>query len=121
MSQNATEKGVRAYIYRWSLGDCSNGGISGRVDQVTVIDDEVGGSMEPTEYAPAVRLVPPEPRWRDVRPRGAGRDPGGEALDDGWRVHLHQRQQPTVGGAVPDPAARSRGVIAGGLPLIVLY
>jgi hypothetical protein len=50
--------GVRARIYRNArLGDCSNGGISGRVDEVTVIDPRVRGPYEPTEDAPAVRVV----------------------------------------------------------------
>lgn len=47
--------GLRAQIYRGSLGDCSNGGISGRVNEVTIINVE--GPFDPTPEAPAVRLV----------------------------------------------------------------
>jgi hypothetical protein len=45
-----------ASIYRDADGsDCSNGGISGRVKQVVIVD--VPGPFEPTKDAPAVRLV----------------------------------------------------------------
>lgn len=47
--------GLTAYIYRSSLGDCSNGGISGMVDRVTIVNVE--GPAEPSAEAPAVLLV----------------------------------------------------------------
>lgn len=48
--------GIIANIYRSDrLGDCSNGGISERVSEVTVID--IDGPAEPTPERPAVRLV----------------------------------------------------------------
>lgn len=50
-------KGIRADIYRGPYGDCSNGGISGRVKTVTVVGPGIEGPFEPTEDAPAVRLV----------------------------------------------------------------
>jgi hypothetical protein len=46
--------GLRADIYRGTLGDCSNGGISGRVDRVTIVN--AGGPFEPADDAPAVEL-----------------------------------------------------------------
>lgn len=48
-------KGLRVDILRSSLPDCSNGGISGRCQYVTLID--VPGPSEPGEDAPACRLV----------------------------------------------------------------
>lgn len=48
--------GLRASIYRDArLGDCSNGGISGRVDRVTIVN--IDGPFEPRDDAPAVMLV----------------------------------------------------------------
>jgi len=49
-------RGIRAQIYRGD-GDFSNGGISGRCKEVTIIDEHIIGPFEPTEDAPAVRLV----------------------------------------------------------------
>lgn len=52
----ATAKtGLRAYIYR-NGADCSNGGISGRCDAVTIIDDEIDAPFAPSDEAPAVRF-----------------------------------------------------------------
>lgn len=49
-------KGIRVSIFRDArLGPCSNGGISERVDQVTLVDAD--GPFEATPEAPAVRLV----------------------------------------------------------------
>ena len=50
-------KGIRADIYKSRFGDCSNGGISSRVGTVTIIDDRIAGPFEPTDDAPAVRIV----------------------------------------------------------------
>ena len=50
--------GLTCQIFRWSLGDCSNAGISSRVQQVTLIG--LGPEAEifkPTLERPAVRLV----------------------------------------------------------------
>ena len=48
--------GIVADILRdGRLGDCSNGGISGRGAAVTIID--IPGPFEPTPERPAVRLV----------------------------------------------------------------
>lgn len=52
--------GLRADIYRNSAypdGDTSNGGISSRVNQVTIIDGRINGPSEPSDEAPAVRIV----------------------------------------------------------------
>lgn len=46
--------GLRAEVFRSKLGDCSNGGLSGRVDTVTIVNAE--GPFEPDEHAPAVLL-----------------------------------------------------------------
>ena len=46
--------GIRAEIFRWKLGDCSNGGLSSKVDTVTVISAE--GPFQPDAEAPAVEL-----------------------------------------------------------------
>jgi hypothetical protein len=51
-------KGIRADIYRARTNnDGSNGGLSSRVDQVTIIDGRIDGPFEPSDDAPAVRLV----------------------------------------------------------------
>ena len=50
-------KGIRAHVYKWDLGDCTNGGISSRCGQVTVVGIEGAESHEPTDEAPAVKLV----------------------------------------------------------------
>jgi hypothetical protein len=48
--------GIRMDIYRSAkMPDCSNGGISGRVHEVTLILPE-GGPFEPTADAPAIIL-----------------------------------------------------------------
>jgi hypothetical protein len=47
--------GLIADIYKSKYGDCSNGGLSGKVDSVTIINIE--GPFEPTEDRPAVLLV----------------------------------------------------------------
>ena len=48
--------GLTLHVYRWSLGDCSNGGFSGRYDAVVCVNVE--GPSEPTEDRPAAMLVP---------------------------------------------------------------
>lgn len=47
--------GVRAQIYRSALGDCSNGGISSRAREVTIVNAD--GPFEPTPEAPAAMIV----------------------------------------------------------------
>lgn len=47
--------GVRAGIVKHAGGDTSNGGLSSRVDYVTVVN--APGASEPSEEAPAVMLV----------------------------------------------------------------
>jgi hypothetical protein len=49
-------KGLRCNVYRPVRGDCSNGGLSGRVDQVTLIGPGIAGVFAPTDDAPAVEL-----------------------------------------------------------------
>ena len=48
--------GIRCWIFRSNLGDCSNLGLSSRLNSVTLIM-EGGGPVEPTTDTPAVRLV----------------------------------------------------------------
>jgi hypothetical protein len=50
-------KGMMAYIYRDSMSDSSNNGISSRYDKVVVVDSELPEIFEPTEDMPAVKLV----------------------------------------------------------------
>lgn len=92
--------GVTAHIFRWNLGECSNGGISSRVEEVTVIGvcdltptgkfgpiTPVAGPFKPSEQAPSVILV-------RRRISGITRDQarviihaqpyGDDVPDDGW-------------------------------------
>lgn len=58
--------GLTAEVYRWTLGDCSNGGISSRVDKVTIVNAD--GPFEPSEDAPAVELVAEKHfEWATIR------------------------------------------------------
>ena len=60
-------KGLTLHIYRSNLGDCSNGGISGRTNKVTMVGVEDGKGFTPVpkaaqvfeadDLAPAVVLV----------------------------------------------------------------
>lgn len=53
-----TQLGICASILREARkGDSSLRGLSSRCVEVTVIDPEIRGNTEPTEAAPAVRLV----------------------------------------------------------------
>ena len=47
--------GLRADIYRHGRGRFANGGISDTLDAVTIVD--IDGPSEPSDDAPAVRLV----------------------------------------------------------------
>ena len=47
--------GLTVYVFRSSLGDCTNGGVSSQHDRLTVVN--VQGPSEPTADAPAVLLV----------------------------------------------------------------
>lgn len=48
-------KGLHLYIYRDDLGDCTNGGISSQVKNITVTAFD--GPFEPDENAPEFKLV----------------------------------------------------------------
>lgn len=60
--------GLHIYVYRDSLGDCTNHGVSAKSDQLCVIN--IDGPFEPSDEYPAVildshgpgilRLVPPD-------------------------------------------------------------
>lgn len=52
-------KGMRCDIYRsLEMGDCSNGGISSRCDEVTLVGENVPQIFEADDdYAPAVEIV----------------------------------------------------------------
>lgn len=47
--------GMTVQIYRWALGDCTNNGASNRHDTLTLTNVE--GPWEPTEKAPAAKLI----------------------------------------------------------------
>lgn len=49
-------RGLRCYIYRPAHGDCSNGGLSGRVNEVTLVGDGIPRIFAPTADAPDVEL-----------------------------------------------------------------
>jgi hypothetical protein len=55
------QRGIRLSIYKDRGQDYSNGGVSSRTNQVTIVEDADGnpfpGPFEATEDAPAVRLV----------------------------------------------------------------
>lgn len=46
--------GLTVYVYRDTLGDCTNGGISSKCDQLTLVNVE--GPFQPTPEAPAALL-----------------------------------------------------------------
>jgi hypothetical protein len=48
--------GLRVSVYRWSLGDCTNGGISAEVSHLCLVN--VSGPFSPAEDCPAAELVP---------------------------------------------------------------
>jgi hypothetical protein len=47
--------GMLVNIYKWNLGDCSNGGVSGRQWRLTLTNVE--GPFEPSEDAPAAQIL----------------------------------------------------------------
>lgn len=57
--------GIRAHIHRWSLGDCTNHGISAAVDQLTIVNAD--GPFEPSDDAPAA-LIHKHTPFGDHRP-----------------------------------------------------
>jgi hypothetical protein len=50
-------KGFTFEVYKWGLGDCTNGGISSKARAVTVIDPRLPEMDEPTADRPAVKIV----------------------------------------------------------------
>ena len=50
-------KGLHCNIYKWSLGDCSNGGISSKAKEVTLVGDNIDQIFEADEDHPAVKIV----------------------------------------------------------------
>lgn len=51
-------KGLRVSVYRDASGyDCTNGGITSRVNRVTLIGPGLPELFEPDEEAPAMRLI----------------------------------------------------------------
>ena len=53
-----TTKGFRVYVYRDAgrIGDCTNGGASGRCDRLTVLHPDLPGIFEASDEAPAFEL-----------------------------------------------------------------
>lgn len=54
--------GINAEIFKWSLGDCSNKGISSKASAVCVVNAD--GPFDPNNDHPAVRLV--KRKWGNV-------------------------------------------------------
>ena len=50
-----TQTGIRCEIFQWSLPNCSAGGISSKLNTVTLL--HAGGPFAPSDDAPAVQLV----------------------------------------------------------------
>lgn len=71
-------KGLILSVYRSDLGDCTNGGITGKVSRVVVVGRLVDGKVEPLprecrvftpdDHAPAVVLVPSHAPGYDPTP-----------------------------------------------------
>jgi len=83
--------GLRAHVFKTPLYEhCSNGGISARCDEVTIMNAD--GPSEPTPDAPAVLLVANGPGM--VRAVPAVR------IDDEWHpLELEDVVGPAMGGA----------------------
>lgn len=47
-------KGLIASVFKSDLGDCSNGGISGKVESVVIVN--CNGPFDPSESMPAVEI-----------------------------------------------------------------
>jgi hypothetical protein len=56
MNKNKVKKGLRITVYRFKT-DCTNGGISGKFENLTLIGDGVDEVFAPDETAPAVTIV----------------------------------------------------------------
>lgn len=70
--------GLHVSVYRWSLGDCTNGGISSKAKDLCLVN--VSGPSEPDCNAPAAMLVRGNGPWRTAKIVPAERDGAG-----GWR------------------------------------
>jgi len=47
--------GLLVEVFRWSLGDCTNGGVSSKHNKLCLIN--VDGPFEPSDDAPAARII----------------------------------------------------------------
>lgn len=47
--------GLNVYVYRWKLGDCTNGGISQMASQLCIVN--IDGPSDPSDKVPAVILT----------------------------------------------------------------
>jgi len=80
--------GLIADIYRNRRGDFSNGGISGKADQVVIVN--LPGPFEPDEDTPAVRLV------RGNIPGTVKIVPAVKTLGGGWTT-MYRDGEKTIG------------------------
>ena len=75
-------KGLTVFIFKSSLGDCTNGGISATRKELTIIGKGISGPFEPTDERPAVCMG--EARGvKHLRPA----DPVTGAPLPGWYMH----------------------------------
>ncbi len=72
--------GLRVYVYKNPLGDCTNRGISSKVTQLTLVN--VDGPFDPAPDAPAAVLL--KNHYETLRIVPAGDD--GQAAK-GWFMH----------------------------------
>lgn len=72
-------KGLIVYVYKSSLGDCTNGGISSKVDKITLCGDGIPEIFEASADAPPFRVV-----RRNLR--------------DGEYLHVEPWERPTGSG-----------------------
>jgi len=60
-------KGLIIEVFRFPLGDCTNGGISGKHGSLTLIGDGVDGPFAPTPDAPPVTMITREIGGREYK------------------------------------------------------
>ena len=109
MSDN--NKGISCQIYRWNLGECSNGGISSKVNAVVLVGPNIDQVFEADEMRPAVKLVKriiagkeyvhaepilPNGEWKHFMAGGTyikGDSRFSEAVGHGYPISLHDRTE----------------------------
>ena len=51
------KKGLTVNVYRWSLGDCTAGGITGKVDSLVLVGPGIEGPFEVEDGEPYLELL----------------------------------------------------------------